>query len=180
MARRSSTAKRAAKETAADTLAALTADVAGRLAKHLPEGADAGEVAGEALRGPLVAALVNEAVAGVANADCGQHLDHAYEIIAELNEALEAAKKMIARQARGLDAERRTKIDGSEPALQLEAIAAMLYDRVPHEMHGREHLPIGTIVMEVLDRRLPCRDPRGLMAENGWPGRRKAPKVKEG
>lgn len=158
-----------------ERLAELAKEASALLGVAFPE-LDADEVAHVAFSGPQLLEVVRSAVAAPGDAECADQLQHARELLVEMNEALEAAQRMIDRQARGLQAERATRIDASEPAMQLEAIAGMLYARIPDEMHGREHLPMGTIVMDVLDKRLPQRDPRGLMADNGWPGRRKPPK----
>ena len=137
---------------------------------------DPRELAKLAVSSPLVAAAARVAVTADDDAECAKRLEEAMLDIEDLRERLEAATRMIDRQARGLQAERTTRIDAAEPTAQLEAIAGMLYARVPHVMHGREHLPIGTIVLEVLDQRLPGRDARGMMAQSGWPGRRRGPK----
>lgn len=163
--------------------AEMVEELAAAFAGEYPDGeaadrisADPRELAKLAVTSPLVAAAARAAVTADADEDCAKRLEQATLTVEDLSERLEAATRMIDRQARGLQAERSTRIDASEPAAQLEAIAGMLYARVPHVMHGREHLPIGTIVLEVLDHRLPGRDPRGMMAQNGWPGRRRGPK----
>lgn len=159
----------------AEKLAELAKEASAALGSAYPD-LDADEIAHVAFSGPQLLDIVRAAVAAPGDAECADQLLQARALIAELGEQLEAADRMIDRQARGLQAERATRIDASEPAQQLEAIAGMLYARIPDEMHGREHLPMGTIVMDVLDKRLPQRDPRGLLADNGWPGRRKPPR----
>jgi hypothetical protein len=150
--------------------------VAGTIAEAHPDAPNPVGIAKTALEVEAVRLMVWQVVEGGASQDCGEQLGAAVAELGEMAGRLEAAQRTIRRLEQGLPGQKEA-VAAMEPQAQLEAIGGLIASRVPHEFRGREHEPIGVVALDVLDKRLPGRDPRGLLASEGWPGRRKPAKT---
>ncbi|HUW00764.1 MAG TPA: hypothetical protein VMW08_00290 [Acidimicrobiales bacterium] len=157
-------------------LADLEEPISAAIADLHPDAGDPVALAKTVLATEVLQMMVWQVVEGASSADCGQRLADAVTELGLMAERLEAAQRTIRRVEKGLPGKKEAAA-AMEPQAQLEAIGGLIAARVPHEFRGREHEPIGAVALDVLDKRLPGRDPRGLLASEGWPGRRKAAKT---